>query len=89
MNRTLQNALRDARDRGIKMGELAYCAAALVAAHNVYDGFMTDEEFCGFFKAWEEEVNRLYREEGADGDFAVRMMGHTDAIRREMGMEEL
>ena len=66
-----------------------YCAAALVAAHNVYDAFMSDEAFRGFFPAWEKELNRLYAQEGTDDDFAILMMGHTDAIRKEMGMEEL
>lgn len=74
---------------GIFEGFTATISLALIAAYNVYEPYMDEQEFSAFFRAWEAEVQRIFREEchGDSAEIADAIEIGTADLRRRFGID--
>ena len=81
--------LDKAHTDGIFEGFTATISLALIAAYNVFDLYMDGQEFSAFFRAWEAEVRRIFREEchGDPTEIADAIEIGTEDLRRRLGID--
>ena len=79
-----------AHNDGIVEGFTATISLVLIAAYNVFDPYMDEHEFSTFFRAWEAEVQRIFREEchGDPAEIADAIEHGTEDLRRRLGVDE-
>lgn len=70
---------------GIFDGFTAFSLLAMIAGYNICDDyFVNDEQFVKYFKEWESEVIRIFREEYRDEPEAI--LFKADELRARYGM---
>lgn len=74
---------------GIFEGFTATIRLALIAAYNVFDPYMDEQQFSAFFRAWEAEVQRIFRDEchGDPAEVADAIEQGTADLRRRLGID--
>ena len=95
MNKNLVAALKSEREKGIELGTIAFGAGALIAAYNVNESaakrYMSRPQFLKFFREWEDELARLFEEEGQRMGweaFAETLITRTRIMRKEIGLDD-
>lgn len=78
--------------QGVADGFEAAFMVALLAGYNVHDPYMDEETFKNFFKNWEKEVNRIFKDHCHNEpenlqDVVLLLEGHTNQLRKGMGLE--
>lgn len=75
---------------GIFEGFTETISLALIAAYNVFDSYMDEKAFAAFFREWEAEVQRIFREEchGDPTEIADAIEIGTENLRKELGIDD-
>ena len=79
-------------NRGLWDGWSAFAMVALVAGYNVADEvFVNDEQYFKFFRLFEEECVRIFRDEcREDPEEATEILiARTNELREKMGLEAI
>lgn len=74
---------------GIFEGFAATISLALIAAYNTFEPYMDEQEFTAFFRAWEAEVQRIFREEchGDPAEIVDAIEQGTEDLRRRLWID--
>lgn len=79
----------DGEREGIFKGFNAFAYAALIAAYNVADPYMDETQLASFFKEWENECMRVFKDHSENPEeLAAALEVETKRLRERMGLDE-